>query len=222
MIILQLLSKYRKRALEIMRALKNAGLDGMAVHGSIARGDVGPNSDIDIIFQQPISSFRVELAIQSYGVQERQIVQSTPNQSVKGVLELKDSTTVSFPMVPLRQRDVEFPRFSGLLDFQGLLNGDFVPGVNKELLLIEPDPPRGYWTSSIIGKENSVAKLLGISQSIVEERVRVLRRRDKLGRTGVFLTRILGREESFEKVLHNLQSSNPAVRRLVRRRLRYI
>jgi len=63
-----------------------------------------------------------------------------------------------------------------------------------------------------------VAGLLGISTEAVLDRVRALLRRDEVGRTGVFLKRELGPDESFEAVLADIAAENPAVRRRLARR----
>jgi len=64
-----------------------------------------------------------------------------------------------------------------------------------------------------VGREEAVASLLGISVNTVRDRVRALLRRDKIGRTGVFIERELLPNETFEMVLKKLADQNPAVRR---------
>ena len=68
-----------------------------------------------------------------------------------------------------------------------------------------------------MGREDAVAKLLDVSVETVLDRVHALLRRDKVGRTGVFIKRELAPTETFEMVLEGLADENPAVRR--RRRL---
>ena len=58
-----------------------------------------------------------------------------------------------------------------------------------------------------------MAKLLSISVETVLDRVHALLRRDKVGRTGVFVERELNSDETFEMVLKQLADENPAVRR---------
>jgi predicted nucleotidyltransferase len=82
----------------------------------------------------------------------------------------------------------------------------------KRLMLIEPTL-EGHVESTIIGQEEAVAGLLGISVSTVLDRVRTLLRRDKTGRTGVFIERELLPNETFEMALKKLVAQNPAVRR---------
>ncbi|MEM2913772.1 MAG: DNA polymerase subunit beta, partial [Candidatus Bathyarchaeia archaeon] len=105
-----------------------------------------------------------------------------------------------------------FYKFGGFLGIDGLKVGLRVPGCTKRLTLIEPTP-KGHYETSIIGKEVEVARKLGISLEMVKERTRVLLRRDEVGRTGVFLSEEVSKDESFEKVLKKLIESNPAIRR---------
>ena len=93
-----------------------------------------------------------------------------------------------------------------------LKKGLRVPGIDKRLMLIEPTHA-GHRESTIIGHEERVAKLLGISTDTVLNRVHTLLRRGEVGRTGVFIERELSDSETFEKALENLAGRNPAVRR---------
>ena len=94
-----------------------------------------------------------------------------------------------------------------------MLNKDVrVPGVDKRLMLIEP-ASEGHVESAVVGQEEAVANLLGVSLNTVLDRVHALLRRDKVGRTGVFIERELSPDETFELVLKKLADQNPAVRR---------
>jgi hypothetical protein len=79
-------------------------------------------------------------------------------------------------------------------------------------MLIEPTL-KGHVESSIVGREETVSHLLGISLNTVLDRVHALLRRDEVGRTGVFIERELSSDETFEMVLKKLTDQNPAVRR---------
>ena len=87
-----------------------------------------------------------------------------------------------------------------------------VAGVDKRLMLIEPTE-KGHVESSVVGKEESAAKVLGISAETVLDRVHALQRRDTVGRTGVFVKKELVQNETFELALKKLSEQNPAVRR---------
>ena len=211
-----LLRSLRARALEVMEVLEARGIR-CVVHGSLARGDVRPASDIDIFVPHPPPSAIIESALELSGLKplRRVLVQATPHYVPKGYIELDERASVSFPLARMRPIEREFYRFGGELDVEGLRKGLRVPGVDKRLMLIEPTE-FGHVESSILGREGEVASLLGISVETVRDRVRALLRRDEVGRTGVFLKRELAPGESFETVLADLASENPAVRRRLR------
>ena len=213
----RLLRELRARAMEIMEALAARGIYSV-VHGSIARGDVKPTSDVDVFIPEPPPSAIIEAALELAGLKSRRrlLVQATPAYVPKAYIELDEQTTVSFPLAKMRQVEWEFYSFGGKLDLDGLRAGLRVPGVDKRLMLIEPTE-RGHVESSILGREAEVARLLGISIETVMNRVRALLRRDDVGRTGVFLKRELGPDEGFEAVLAELAAENPAIRRRLRR-----
>ena len=91
------------------------------------------------------------------------------------------------------------------------------PGCTKRLTLILPTDD-GHVESPIVGRESEVARLLSVSSDIVRERIRVLTRRDTIGRTGVFLKLAVPEGASFEEVLKSEAESNPALRRTLRGR----
>jgi predicted nucleotidyltransferase len=59
--------------------------------------------------------------------------------------------------------------------------------------------------------------MLRISTQTVLDRVHALTRRDEVGRTGVFLKKELGPNETFELALKRLSDLNPAVRRRLKK-----
>ncbi len=211
-----LLLKLRRRACEVMKSLDSSGLRPF-VYGSVARGDVSKTSDIDIVIPYSVPSFRIELAIGT-GMR-RELVQATPSMVLKGHIYLDHSTTITFPLFKLRPREEEFYAWGGRLDLVDLESEKRVPGVDKRLILIEPTET-GHIEHGVIGYENEAAKTVGVSVETALERVRVLTRRDNVGRTGVYLTRVLSDEESFESVAKTLRDSNPALRRTIDRRER--
>ena len=102
--------------------------------------------------------------------------------------------------------------FAGSLNFEKLESDVRVLGIDKRLMLIEPTS-EGHFESKVVGREGEIAKLLGVDTRIVNERVRTLERRKKVGRTGVFLKHTLGPDEGFGAALHRLSRSRPAVRK---------
>jgi predicted nucleotidyltransferase len=212
----RLLKTLRGQALEVIEALARASLYSI-VHGSIVRGDVSEKSDVDVFLPEASSSFVVESALESAGfsVSRRVLVQATPAYALKGYVELGENRWVSFPLVKMRHVERDFYRYGGELDLQMLKDDKRVAGVDKRLMLIEPTL-WGHVESSVVGCEQEVAKRLGVSVETVYDRVRALLRRDEVGRTGVFVERVLAPGETFEMVLRGLADVNPAVRRRLR------
>ncbi|MCD6464789.1 nucleotidyltransferase domain-containing protein [Candidatus Bathyarchaeota archaeon] len=212
----RILSELRRKAIKIMEALERAHIFCIA-HGSIARGDVSPKSDIDIFIPQIYPSFTIENALRmaDIPISRRILVQATPTYSVKGYIEINEQQYISFPLCRMRKIEREFYKFGGEADLETLRRNVRVPGVDKRLMLIEPTE-NGHIESSIIGREEKVAKILGISVNTVLDRVHALLRRDRVGRTGLFIERELAPDESFEMVLKRLAETNPAVRRRLR------
>lgn len=215
-----ILREKRNIAKRIMRALRSMGLYSV-IHGSIARGDVDENSDVDVFIPHPVPSYRVELALEMAGFKpyKKFIVQATPHHTPKAYIALdeKELQMVSFPLAKLTLREQEFYKFGGMIELEGVENNVRVPGVDKRLILIEPTP-RGHKESPVIGRESEVARIVGVSIDIVLERIRVLSRRDEIGRTGVFVYYELGDDESFEEALSKLAKENPFLRRVLRER----
>ncbi|MBS7658318.1 MAG: nucleotidyltransferase domain-containing protein [Candidatus Bathyarchaeia archaeon] len=217
-----LLKKLRDKAEKIMKVLQEAGLEAM-VHGSIARGDVDAYSDIDIIIPYVIPSHKVEaaLTLKNFIIYSKKMTQATPSHTIKAHLYLDplEKVSVTFPLLPFKDLELEFYRFGGLASLKELITNIRVPGCTKKLTFIEPTL-RGHKEFSIIGREKEVAKKLNISIEIINERIRVLTRRDKIGRTGVFLDKKLRLEESFEYALKELMDNNPAIRRVYSSRVK--
>lgn len=208
------LETLRSNALEIVQSIKSIGVDSY-VYGSVARGDIDMNSDIDIIVLREISSYRLELVLgQSL---KRELVQATPSMVLKGHIHLPENIVVTFPLFKMMPREEEFYQWGGIIDDIGLESNVRVPGVDKRLILIEPTD-NGHLEYGVIGHESEISKKLNVSIGITQERVRVLSRRDSVGRTGVYLTRTLHEDESFEEVAKKLQDSDPALRRTIERR----
>ena len=212
-----LLREYREKATQIMTALESFHLQTLT-HGSIARGDVNKKSDIDIFIPEPQSSFLVETALEKaeIPINARLVVQATPTYAMKAYIEVDARTSVSFPLMHMRRVEREFYRFGGEVNLKQLRAGARVAGVDKRLMLIEP-VEKGHIESSIIDREELVAKILGVSTETVLDRVHALLRRDQVGRTGVFIKRELAHDETFEMALKKLAEENPAVRRKIRK-----
>ncbi|MCS7144722.1 MAG: nucleotidyltransferase domain-containing protein [Archaeoglobaceae archaeon] len=210
----RILREKRKRAKELMEILESFGLQSVA-YGSIARGDVNAKSDVDLFIPQQIPSFKIELALEGIDFVEKRIVQATPNYAIKGEFVIDDLTTVSFPLVKMKERELDFYRFGGCINYEELLRDLRVPGVDKRLFLILPNE-KGHKEIPLSEMHPSVvAKLLGVSIDIVLERIRILSRRREVGRTGIYVCEKIPIEESFESALKELISKNPAIKRRI-------
>lgn len=216
----RLLNSLRERALEVIEALRAGGIESK-VHGSLARGDINKKSDIDIIIPETINSFRIEEAIINSGfhIEARELTQATPVHTLKATIYINPTLKITFPLLPMRGKEREFYKFGGELDISGLSRGTRVPGIDKRLMLIMPTE-RGHLERSVISFEKEAAKIVGVSLEIILERGRVLTRRDRVGRTGIFYKRFLTEDETFEGVLCERLSYDPSLRRLLQQRSR--
>ncbi len=206
----ELLKDLRREAQKIMLTLNRCGFSPI-VHGSIARGDVSKRSDIDVVIPYTVQPYLVLTCIENSDlhIYSKYIIQATPASTPKAYIELDPEglKTVSFPLGHLSPREWEFYKFGGLLDIHGLKEGKRVPGVNKSLLLIVPTE-YGHREAPVIGYEDFTAKVIGISIETVQERIRVLTKRDMYGRTGVFLKYVLVDDENFEEAFRKLVKSD--------------
>jgi len=214
----EMLINFRKKASRVMYALKCAGLDCF-IYGSVARGDVTATSDMDIVIPHVMQSFIVELALDNIGITGRKLVQATPGSLIKAHIYLPDNTMVTFPLVQPVMRDVDFYAFGGKLGPDKLEDIDHnrVPGVNKQLMVIEPNLKGHIETPVSDISHGALAKKLGTGQDIINERIRVLSRRARVGITGVYLERMLAPDEGFEVVLDSIAAEDSLVRRIVRK-----
>jgi len=209
----QILNSKRNRAINLLEMFAKEGLNPY-VYGSIARGNVHEGSDIDLIFIQQIPSYRVELALNKNGFENyfREIIMATPKDSIKLYIHLSELESITVPMSNLDKKVSEFYDFGGKVDLSQMKADVRVPGIDKRLVLIKPNS-QGHEEFSIIDNEAEAAKTVGISIETLNERKKVLLRREKHGRTGVFLKRELEINESTEEVLKNLASKKSIVRK---------
>ena len=215
----KLLRMLRETCMDIMGTLASQGIRS-GVHGSVVRGDVNLRSDIDIIIPYVISSHLVELALTMNGFKlfSRKIAQATPGHTPKAhiLLDPEEKQCVTFPLASFRTLELEFYKFGGFLELEGLKADKRLSGCNKGLMLIEPTL-KGHAESPIRGREGEVARIVGVRVDIVRERVRVLMRRRKVGRTGIVLSVHLREGEVFEEILKRLAFLKPIVRRRLRK-----
>ncbi len=215
-----LLQGLRGKAVKIMDALAARSLSS-AVYGSVARGDVNKKSDVDVIIPYATSSHTVELALRMGGLQifSRRIAQATPSHTPKAhiYLDAVDETCLTFPLTSFRSLELEFYRFGGFQQVEEIKTEKRVPGCDKRLRLIQPTQT-GHVESLIRGREREVARIVGVGVRIVEERIRVLTRRERVGRTGIVFSLDLEEDEVFEEALKQVSDTNPIVRRRLARK----
>ena len=212
-----LIHLHRERAKQILQVLQSAHIEAI-VHGSVSRGDVSKDSDVDAFIPNPPSSFQIETALQNshIPIARRLVIQATPLYAMKAYVEIDSTTEVSFPLMSLRRVEREFYEFSGEVNLAQLSANVRVAGVDKRLMLIEPTET-GHIESAVLGREEHVAKRLGVAVETVLDRVRALSKRNAVGRTGVFIKQELDPDETFEMALSRLATENPAVRRRLRK-----
>ncbi|MHA2404744.1 MAG: nucleotidyltransferase domain-containing protein [Candidatus Kariarchaeaceae archaeon] len=206
----RLLQSMRKKASNLMKAINQPSI----LYGSCARGDVNEKSDIDIVFLNPLETFILEMPLIEfdYSIQNRELVQANPNSVPKAQLELEDNITLTVPLFRPTLSEEEFYRFGGSVNLEELDSGLRVPGVSKKLLVVEPTTD-GHLEYSLLGREVEVARKLKLQSETVSERVRVLSRRDKIGRTGVYLKIGIEPDSTFESTWKYLSDRDPVLRR---------
>lgn len=208
----RLLEHLRRRAGEIIAALAGSGIRAYAV-GSVARGDVTPQSDIDIHTDEYTPTFIIttQLARHGFKVERFELVQATPEKAIKIVVVIDEKVSISIPASRLTRTEEEFKKFAGYVSLDDLRSNVRVPGVNKRLLLIKPTE-YGHVERSVLGFENETAQILGISLETIQERIRMRFRRATKARAGLFLHEILPPDASPEKTLLQLAKKLPSLR----------
>jgi len=139
-------------------------------------------------------------------------VMATPWHLIKGHIEIDDETVITFPLINPNDREIEFYKWGGMVDIRGIQANSRVPGVNKKLILIIPTE-NGHIEKEVMGRESEVAKVLGVSIELVQERVKILTRRDSIGRTGIYLNEEVPDWMSFEEALKRMADRDPNIRR---------
>jgi predicted nucleotidyltransferase len=211
------LKRLRGVATAFLKALDGGGF-GAIVHGSVARGDVTGRSDVDIFIPEVYPSYTIEEAVGKVDrVSRREMTQATPAHTIKAILHIAEGVKVTFPLLPLRGRERDFYRFGGELGLEGLEAGRRVPGVDKRLMVVVPTA-YGHYEFSALASAPEASRALGVRLETMEERIRVLTRRDRIGRTGIYYKEELGDDETFEGRLGERASADPSLRRLLQQR----
>ena len=206
-----LLRSKREKALNIIMLFEHFK---PYLYGSIARGNVHEESDVDIIFLNQIPPFQIEMVLEQNDIRNyhKEIIIATPQDSIRLYIHISELECITVPLTKLDKRNLQFYDFGGKIDLNQLKEDIRVPGIDKRLVLIKPTS-KGHEEVSIIGNEHIAAKEVGISVNSVNERKNVLLRREKHGRTGVFFKKIIEANESTEEVLKKLADKNSLVRK---------
>ena len=206
----KLLESFRREAYKYTNILSAKGLNPY-VYGSVARGDVDKLSDIDIVILHYVSPFVIESSLESSDIEifKKIIVQATPHSTPKVYYWIDEygKRVISFPLKKLSKNEVSFYKFGGMINYKELLTDKRVYGVDKRLMLIQPTKT-GHIETCIIGREGWAAKILDVPESIINERIYMLSKREVYGRTGVFLEYTLSPGEDVSSAIKYLRNIN--------------
>lgn len=210
---LELLHEKRERSKYLLDIFVREGVNPF-IYGSIARGDIHNDSDIDIVFIQSIAPYQIEIILDKNNINNyhREILMATPTDTVKLYIYLNELESITIPLSKFDKRSLEFFDFGGKINLEQLDNNIRVPGIDKRLVFIQPNT-NGHEEYSIIGNEHLAAKQLNVSIELINERKKVLLKREKFGKTGVFLKRPIDMNESTEDVIKKLANKMSIVRK---------
>ena len=208
----ELLRRKREKARRMMERVLRLGMKEVYVYGSVARGDVRPESDMDVVVLDP-DVLKLDLL---EDVDHKIIVQATPRSTPKAYLSFdpEETEVITFPLAKLTRDELEFFSFGGKLSYEGLIKNMRVPGVNKDLFLIIPTE-KGHIEMPLKGNEDLASKYLGISIDTILQREKLLTRREEMGRTGIFLKHVISGTDSVLEAVRTLYKSNKFFRRVM-------
>ncbi|ABL78053.1 nucleotidyltransferase domain-containing protein [Thermofilum pendens] len=184
------------------------------VVGSVARGDVTRKSDVDLFLERCVAPSYVTGLLEECGflVEKYEVIWASPQTAVKLVIHVEDNVKVTLPVTDLSPAEKEFPRFAGSVTSEDVDAGRRVAGVNKFLRFIEPTED-GHVEWSILGREEEVARRLGISLGTVLEREAMRMKRWARGKSGFLVHECLDPRLSPEDLLRRLATRNQLLRK---------
>jgi len=214
----RILGEKRAKAAKIMDILVRCGFGDVYVHGSVARGDVDERSDVDVILLRFVPPPLVVSCLERHGVEPYSlaIVQPTPIHTPKLYIVLNpcEEQVISVPLAELQFVEYDFYRFSGIIDLDMCRRNIRVPGVNKNLMLIEPTAV-GHREIPVIGNEGYVARVLKVSTKTILDRIEALTKRREVGHTGLFIELNIPPTTSIEEAIERLCTENQYFRKKV-------
>lgn len=213
-----LLEEKRVKGLKIINALDNCGYISSILHGSVARGDISRDSDIDIALLHPASIGMIKFCLENIGykVYDIKLVQPTPRHTPKVYIYVDpyEEQSISIPLSEPESIEIDYYRFSGFVTKNDIIIRRRVKGVNKKLMLVLPTE-KGHIEIPVIGNEGYVSRMLGISIDTVKDRVEALRKRVEEGHTGLFIDISIPIFEEVEHYIKKLCRENISFRRVV-------
>lgn len=213
-----LLEEKRAKGLNIINALILCGFRSVILHGSVARGDVSKDSDVDVslLYPYPISMIKLCLEENNFRIYDIRLVQPTPKHTPKVYIYVDpfEEQTISIPLASLDPYEIEYYKFSGFVTREEVISKKRAKGVNKKLLLVIPTE-KGHVEMPVVGNEGYVSRLLGVSINVVKDRVEALTKRVEEGHAGLFINLSIPIFEEVETFVKKLCRENTAFRRAV-------
>ena len=96
---LKLLQQKRERSKSLLEMFVKEGLNPF-IYGSVARGDVHNDSDIDIVLIQSIAPYQIEIILDKNGFNNyfKEIIMATPADTLKLYIYLNELESITIPL----------------------------------------------------------------------------------------------------------------------------
>jgi len=210
-----ILRNKREIAKKVMAPLCIHGYNPI-IYGSIARGDVDEDSDVDVFIEQVVNPALLETIVEKSlgGWIKRTVVQATPGYVVKGYIFIDELVSISFPLIEMLPNEAEFYSIAGKLSYSDVLENKRRGGMNKSMMIIIPVED-GHMEFPARQDPDLAAKLIGVDPKALRERLHVLEKRKEHGRTGTYIEVELDEGSTFPQVLKAIINENPILRRRI-------